>query len=134
MSDRTVTVTVPDWFPQGAEANVNDRRMFEFILCESIVLRFDQMRDGRSLEDMVSILNNFSDEALWQALAYRVPYTVYLREQELVEKDSLTPEEDHELEELTNITIRLMRVRSQALLLLKQRGHDIDRYASEQMR
>lgn len=134
MRDRILTVTVPDWFPQSAEQSVNEQRMFEFVLCESLVLRFDQVRDGRSLEEMVAILNNFSDDALWQVLAYRVPYTIYLREQELVEKDPLTPEEDHELEDLTNITIRLMRVRSQALLLLKQRGHDIDRYASEQMR
>jgi hypothetical protein len=134
MSDRTVTLTVPDWFPQSAEQSVNDHRVFEFALCESIIMRFEQVRDGRSLGEMVEILNNFSDEALWQVLAYRVPYTVYLREQELVEKDPLTPQEEDELEGLTNITIRLMRVRSQALLLLKQHGYDIDRYASEQIR
>ncbi|GEM_PF-3389957 len=134
MSDRVVTVTVPEWFPKSMEQSVNEQRMFEFVLCESIILQFEQVRDGRSLEEMVTILDHFSDAALWQVLAYRVPYTVYLREQELVEKDPLSSQEEQELEELTRITIRFMRVRSQAFLLLKQRGYDIDRYAQEQAR
>jgi hypothetical protein len=134
MSERVLAVSVPDWFPESMDQSILEQRTFEFVLCENLVLRFDQVRAGRSLEEMVAILNNFSDAALWQVLAYRVPYTIYLREQELVEKEHLTLQEEQELEELTKITIRLMRVRSQALLLLKQHGHDIDRYAAEQAR
>lgn len=134
MSERIIPVSVPDWFPETMDADWNDDSTAHYVFCQRVVLRFDESHEGQSLEQVITTLNNFSDEALWQVLAYRVPYTVYLREQELVEKDPLTPEEEREVELLTNITIRFMRMRSEAFFLLKQRGYDIDRYASEQAR
>ena len=76
------------------------------------------------------ILETFSDEQLWAIVQRELawPQDVRLRELTTLGKQgNLSAEEQIEMERLVDQVDRYVLVRSQALLLLKQRGHDVER-------
>jgi len=132
MSDRTVTVTVPDWFPTDIAQSNFEQSLVEALVWEGIILHFDKAKESLSLKESLDVINRFSDETLWRILDYRIPYAKRYRQRELVTKGSLSVEEQGELQEYTGIYDRFVAARAKAILLLKQRGHDVERYLEEQ--
>ena len=82
-------------------------------------------------EDEPGILEHFSDEVLWKVARKSLSPQYEARLDELIAQSkeaSLNKAEQAELDSLLEIVDRLMLARSKALVLLKQRGHDIDHY------
>jgi hypothetical protein len=75
------------------------------------------------------MLESLSDDQLW-AIVHRAlvwPQDIRLRElTTLGQQGNLSVEEQAELERLVDQVDRYVVLRSQALLLLKQRGHDVE--------
>lgn len=68
------------------------------------------------------------DQTLWQAARQTAPAEMSIRMQELVlaqQAEGLTSIEQQEVQQLQHYAHKLMMVRAEAALLLKQRGYDI---------
>jgi len=85
------------------------------------------------LEDAISPLSLLDDEALWQAARSHLPKeateqleSLHLKRQ----REGLTETESQTLAGLVRQYERAMLVRSQAAVLLKQRGHDVSNLAT----
>lgn len=132
MSDRTVMISLPDTADKHLDLRFDSRMVGEALVWESIILHFDKAKESLSLKESLDVINHFSDETLWRILDYRIPYAKRYRQRELVDKGNLSVEEQGELQEYTDIYDRFVAVRAKAILLLKQRGHDVERYLEEQ--
>ena len=76
-------------------------------------------------------LNDFSDDQLWEIVNRRLPWAQDSRLRELTARSKLEELEDQEYKELEDLLAALDRqilLRSRALLLMKNRGHDIDAF------
>ena len=76
-------------------------------------------------------LDKYDDDQLWAVLEQRIPWSERERFRKIVERREtrpLTPEEEAELDALVERFDALTLVRSEALMLLKQRGYDVDTY------
>lgn len=83
------------------------------------------------MNESLAALSNYSDEQLWAVVYHRLPWTHSMRLRELSarqKQSALTNEEQRELDELLLLVDDLMLLRSEALLQLKNRGHNIDLY------
>jgi hypothetical protein len=126
MSDQPVLINLPDQLyeriQQVAEAS---ERSIEAVLLESLDILFandvpDTTEPGE--------LSSYADEQLWAIVERRLPWPQSIRLHELSEKSALSDDERQELEQLLDLTDRLMLARSEALRILKARGHNIDRF------
>jgi plasmid stability protein len=80
------------------------------------------------LEGELASLSLLDDEALWQAARSRLSNDDVARSEILHwkwQREGLTEAEAEATADLTRVYDRLMLVRAQAAVLLKQRGHDI---------
>jgi hypothetical protein len=132
MSDRTVMFPLPDAAPKDLERRVNSQVAGETLVWQDIILHFDSSADDDVLEQGLNVIDQFTDETLWAILDYRVPYPQRQRRRELIEKSIRSEEDETELDHLMEMYDRFVLVRSQALLSLKQRGYDMDRYLKDQ--
>jgi len=85
------------------------------------------------MDDLLGALASYSDTDLWEVVYHRLSDAQSRRLRELSAKNkraALEEIEQTELDELLNLVDEQMLLRSEALLLLKQRGQDIDRYLS----
>jgi len=103
----------------------DSQRPLENVLLDSLALLFNDLPDDLN----PAALNAFSDEQLW-ALVYR-PFALAqdarLRELTALGKAGyLSDEEQSEMERLIEQVDQYVLVRSQALVLLKQRGYDVE--------
>lgn len=100
----------------------------EKVFVEGMAWWYNNMRaDDATLHK----LSTLSDVELWAVVYQRLPVQDEERTQELLQKGNegrLTSEEQVELENLVKLEEHQMLLRSEALVLLKQRGHDIDTY------
>jgi hypothetical protein len=74
---------------------------------------------------------SYSDAQLWAVVSQRLAWPQSQRLHELSAKnklEKLTEDEQSEFEDLLALNDRAMLLRSEALLLLKNRGHDIATY------
>ena len=74
---------------------------------------------------------SYSDAQLWAVVYQRLAWPQSQRLHELSAKnklEKLTEDEQSEFEHLLTLNDRAMLLRSEALLLLKNRGHDIAAY------
>ena len=97
----------------------------ENVVLDSLSLLFGALPDLHP-----DTMTNFSDEQLWAIVYHRLawPQDVRLRElSALGKRGNLSPEEQNEVENLVEVYDRYVHLRSQSLLLLKQRGHDVER-------
>lgn len=131
MSDRTIMFPLPETAPKDLEQRINSQVAGEMFVWQDLILHFDSSSDD-ALEDGLSMIDKFTDETLWAILDYRVPYPQRQRRRELIEKQDRSQEEEDELDHLMEMYDRFVLVRSQALLALKQRGYDMDRYLKDQ--
>jgi predicted transcriptional regulator len=88
--------------------------------------------ENKSLEDVVhQALEDEIDKRLWAIVDQRLSPADDARIHELMPRNNdglLSPDEYQELVRLVKLVNEQMLQRSEALVLLKQRGHDIDTY------
>lgn len=132
MSEKTITLQIPDeLFESLRETAVASERPIETVMLESLNVLFQRPSLATNIEALLLELRAYTDEQLWAVVYRRLPWTQSLRLHELAAKGKqgfLTETETTELEQLVDLNDRYMLLRSEALLLLKQRGQDINPY------
>jgi len=86
------------------------------------------------VEPILKSLSSCSDVQLWGVVYRHLSPTELARLHELSDKSeehSLSPEEDALLDHLVALVDRHALLRSEALVLLKRRGHDIEQFLSK---
>ncbi|NDJ78369.1 MAG: hypothetical protein GYB65_19135 [Chloroflexi bacterium] len=109
-------------------AERNDRSV-EAVLRESLEVMFGA--ESEETANQTARLQDYRDDQLWAVVYQRMAWPQRERLRELVargKQGDLTAAEQTELETLLDRADHYTLLRSQALHLLKQRGHDIDRY------
>ena len=82
-------------------------------------------------ELMPELLQSLTDEALWAVVRRPLAWGQDIRLRELTAQSkarNLTPDEEIEIDQLVEAYDRYVLLRSQALMLLKSRGQDVDSY------
>lgn len=132
MAERTVTLHIPDeLYKQVEKAARASERAVENVLLDSITLFVNYPQTTQQLDKWVEQLSGYTDAQLWNVVYHRLAENDALRLSELSDKNkqgTLNPQENDELTNLINMVDRDMLLRSEALLLLQQRGHDVDAY------
>ena len=106
------------------EAEESHRRP-EDILIERLERSFD------AEDDDLSVLDHLDDQQLWSVVQQRLAPYQETRMKGLIQEGkerTLSEHEENELTALLDEVDRQMLFRSQALLLLKQRGYDVSHY------
>lgn len=132
MTDRFIQFNVPDEIyervQQVAEAS---HLSFEMVLVESLNLLFGQLSSADDLEKQLNDLSGYSDAQLWAVVHSRMAWKQSLRLRELTAKSKqsrLSDTEQEEQERLLDTADRYVLLRSEALVQLKLRGHDVSAY------
>ena len=122
MSQPTVELQIPVEIYERARAIAsNSGRSVESVLLDGLTLLFGALPD---------LLKDYSDEQLWAVVYRRLAWPQDARLRELIalgKRGQITVEEKTEMEELIALVDHQMLLRSEALLMLKQRGHPIEK-------
>ena len=126
MEEPTKELKVPASIYERAEAIAGDSgRSAESVIVEGLSLLFGELTD---MELEPEALKDFADEQLLAVVHQRLawPHDTRLRElMQLGQLGQVTEEEIVEMEDLVAKFDRQVLLRSEALLQLKRRGHDI---------
>jgi len=127
MSRQTITLELPDeLYDRVHDIAAAHQLDVESILIDSIALMFGELdNDGVEADK----LSTFSDEQLWAIVHRHLAYPQDARLRELSIKADEGTLSDDEREEMSRLAVQVDRyvlLRSQALLLLKQRGYDVE--------
>ncbi len=129
MKQSTVELEIPnDIFERAKDIANGGNRSIATVLREGLIMVFGATAD--SCETMES-LEQFSDEQLWKIINHQLTWAQDSRWRKLMtlnKRGLLTEQENSELDDLADLIDRQVLMRSKALLLMKQRGHDIDSY------
>ncbi len=101
----------------------DENRSLEAVLEDSLKLLFSNSADGEASEDLLVYC---SDEQLWNLVHLRLTFAQDRRIRRLMDlgrEDKLSLAEHREMESLLSLIDRQTLLRSQALLLLQERGH-----------
>ena len=132
MTDKTITLRIPDELYQQVEkAAQASERPVENVLLDSISLFVNYPQTPQQLDKWVEQLSSYTASQLWSVIYHRLVENDALRLSELSDKNAegkLTSQEQDELTNLLQLVDRDMLLRSEALLLLQQRGHDVQPY------
>jgi len=132
MADKTVTLHIPaELYKQVEKAAQASERPVENVLLDSISLFVNYPQTPQQLDKWVEQLGNYTDAQLWGVVYHRLAENDVMRLDELSEKNKAGVMNTQENDELTNLIYlvdRDMLLRSEALLLLQQRGHDVNDY------
>jgi hypothetical protein len=132
MSGKPITLDLPDdLYDQVCYVAEQHQRPIEHVLIESIRLLFVPPSPSPDLTTSLATLSNYTDEQLWAVVYQRLAWPQAQRLHELsaqTKQERLTTNEQHELDHLLTLNDRAMLLRSEALRLLKNRGHDIATY------
>jgi hypothetical protein len=126
MTQQPVLLQLPDkLYERIREVAANSNRPVENVLLDSLALLFGDWPDETPLES----LQAFTDEQLWAIVYLRLGKPDDERLNMLIDlskRGELTQAEEAEMERLLDTEDRYILLRSQALVLLKQRGHDVE--------
>jgi hypothetical protein len=117
----------PEIFERVQQIANASNRSVEAVLVDGLTLLFGTLADASIAPDE---LNQYTDEQLWAVVHQRLawPQDTPLRELVALGKQGLlSNDEKAEMERLINLVDRLILLRSQALLLLKERGRDVEK-------
>jgi hypothetical protein len=132
MSRRSVTLEIPDdLYEKVQQVAQASERSPEAILLESLDVLFQQPSATASIDRLLSELPHYSDTQLWAVVNRQLPWPQTLRLRELSgcgKQGALAEKEQTELNGLIDQVDRYMLLRSEALTLLQQRGHEINSY------
>jgi hypothetical protein len=125
MSQSSISLELPpELYERIQEAAQNTNRSLESVLVDSLTLIF-----GEALDTSPDALDAWSDDQLWVVVYRPMAYPVDMRLRELTtlgKQGALSDTEDAELERLIQQYDHYVLLRSKALLLLKQHGHDVE--------
>ncbi len=128
MSDSTVTLKLPaSLYEKLQQVARRQQRPVEMLMLDSLMLLFEEPSEVLNLQP--EMLHSFSDEQLWALVYRRLALPQEARLEELAAKGSagnLTGLETKEQAQLIAAFDRYVLLRSQALVMLKQRGHDVE--------
>ncbi|MBX3062383.1 MAG: hypothetical protein U0528_06670 [Anaerolineae bacterium] len=128
MSDQPVLLQLPEeLYARIRQIAEESQRPVESVLVDSLSLLFGELPDNDSLTP--EMLSSLTDEQLWAIVHRHLAWALDSRLRELSElgkTGQLSAEEYAEMESLVEQTDRHILLRSQALLLLKQRGYDVE--------
>lgn len=116
----------PSIYERAEQIARESDRSIESVLLDGLQLLFGDLPDT-SLQP--ESLAEYSDEELWAVVYQRLVWLQDTRLSELIalgKQGMLSDEENAEMERLIALVDHQMLLRSEALLLLKQRGHDVD--------
>ena len=129
MNLSTVALELPDEIIEEAQDIARGRNLsVESILQDGLVMVFGKAADSDVCAD---ILEDFSDEQLWEIVNRRMPWAQDSRLRELSARGNegnLAENEHRELEDLLAELDRQILLRSRALLQMKRRGLNVDSY------
>lgn len=130
MSARQFTVELPDSVFEAVRKRAQEsNRSVQAEVIELLQAKLaDESASVESIEEALGSLALLDDDALWQAARMTFPQDLSERTADLnykQQRQSLTASEREELKLLLSDHDRYVLIRSQAMLLLKQRGHDI---------
>lgn len=128
MAQPTVQLRIPPEIYERARqiAKANDRSV-ESVLLDSLSLLFGGLPETNVTPEA---LKKYTDEQLWAVVHHRLAWPQDTRLRELValgKRGQITDDERAEMERLITLVDKAMLLRSQALLLLKQRGHEVEK-------
>ena len=134
MSQQPVLLNLPDELYERIQQIAEEsQRSVEAVMLESLDLLFSQKSPNDDLDTMLTALSKYTDEELWALVHRRMAWSQSMRLHELSDKGKrgiLPAQEQRELDGLLAQVDRDMLLRSEALLLLKQRGHHLEPYLS----
>lgn len=129
MNISTVKLQIPEEIIEEAQGIARGRnRSVESVLQDGLFMVFGKTED---CEASAEILQDFSDEQLWEIVNRRMPWEQDSRLRELSargKRATLTERESRELEDLLAALDRQILLRSRALLEMKKRGLDVDSF------
>ena len=132
MSGKSITLDLPeDLYERVRQAAEQSQRPLERVLIESIRLLFVLPPTSTDVAATLTAMPSYSDAQLWAVVYQRLAWPQSQRLHELSAKnklEKLTEDEQSDLEYLLTLNDHAMLLRSEALLLLKNRGHDIATY------
>jgi hypothetical protein len=132
MAEKTITLHIPEeLYEQVEKAAQASERPLETLLLDSISLFMNYPQMPQRLDKWVEQLSSFTDSQLWGVIYHRLAENDALRLSELSDKNTqgtISTQEWDELTSLLYLVDRDMLLRSEALLLLQQRGHDVQPY------
>jgi hypothetical protein len=132
MPGKSITLDLPeDLYEHVRQIAEQSQRPLEHVVLESIRLLFGPPPASTDVTTRLAALNSYSDEQLWAVVYQRLAWPQAQQLHELSAKKKLgelTKDEQRELEDLLTANDHAMLLRSEALLLLKNRGYDIATY------
>lgn len=127
MAEQPINLNLPSELYERIQRVADQmERPVEQVLVESLGLLF-----GETAQIDTDALHAYTDQQLWAVVHQRLTPPAEQRFRELMAKNketTLPADEEEELDQLLNEANRQMLLRSEALVLLKKRGHDIDSY------
>ncbi len=129
MKRSTVELEIPEAvFEEAKDIARGGNRSVESVLQAGLEMVFGTTDVcGVSMES----LEDFSDEQLWKIINHGLTWAQDSRWRELMalnKRGVLTDTESNELDDLLDLIDRQVLMRTKALILMKQRGHDIETY------
>lgn len=128
MSQPTLELQIPpEIYARARQIARASNRSVESVLLDGLALLFGTLPGAGVSPDELA---GYTDDQLWAIAHQRLawPQDAHLRELiALGKQQSLTEDEQAEMERLIALVDHQMLLRSEALLLLKQRGHDVEK-------
>jgi hypothetical protein len=140
MATHAVTLELPEpLYRRAAQRAAAGQHAVEEELTMVLNEAFTEPESGlpAALEEELAQLKFLDDVSLWRAAELRMPDESVERWRELVEKRDLmgsSATESQEIEQLLGLADRVMLIRAEAAVLLKDRGHDISRLIAPTVR
>lgn len=129
MSEDAYRLAIPEHLLKRAQQIAyENKRSVDTVLIDSLNLFFGNFSDKELSPDA---LKDYSDEQLWAIVHRRLAWTQDSRLRELAalgDEGEMSAEQLDEMEGLIELVDHQMLLRSEALLLLKKRGCDIQKY------
>lgn len=127
MSQSTIELELPaEVYERAQQIARHSNRSVESVLLDGLALLFGTLPDAGLSPD---VLRDYTDEQLWAVVHQRLAWPQDTRLRELIalgRHGQITDDEKTEMERLIHLVDHQMLLRSEALLLLKQRGHDVE--------
>jgi hypothetical protein len=128
MSQQLLQVNLPsELYDKLLHEAEESQRQPEDVLVERLERSYEPEPDS----DDLGVLDNLSDQQIWAVVHQRLAPYQETRMKELIQQSkesALSEHDENELAALLDEVDRQMLFRSKALLLLKQRGYDVNRY------
>jgi len=130
MASQVITVQLPEPLYKQVKARAQQmQRSVEDELVAVVAAALPTIDElPTDITDELAQLTFLTDEELWQAARTTLNQEQSERMQALISKkqrDNLSPQEEEEAQQLAHYSDKVMLIRAQAAVLLKERGHDI---------